>query len=240
MAQDSKLSYQEMDAILKRSVELQVRRGSTTFSEQDVLDAARELGVDAQTAAEVVGAHLARRPTAGELVPRPFNTRLRLEVSPDTFSLTIPPLPLSLGFLRSVAFAGGWLAFIAYLTSRMAESEALFAVFMAALWLSGLGLLRRLVLLVIRKTRLTLNRERGELASTLQRRRPLLTSELRVRTEADDTGDDDSEDDDAKTRRKATALFLEHGIDTIRLLQGYSRQEQRWIESELRAWLQNV
>ena len=30
---------------------------------------------------------------------------------------------------------------------------------------------------------------------------------------------------------------MEHGTETIALLDGYSEQEQRWMESELRAWL---
>lgn len=237
MRRDSKLSYQEMDAILKRSVELQVRRGSSKFSEQDVLEAARELGIDAHTAAEVVAAHLARRASAAELAPRPFDTRIQLEVSPDTFSLTIPPIRASLGLFASAGLSGAFLAFIAYWTSHQAEHDASWVLFTLVAWVGLLSLLGNLGLSLIRKTTLTLNREVGELRTTLGRRRPLLTPELNVHIDDVDTGDDD---DDGKRRPKTKALLLDHGIDTIQLMYGYSRQEQRWIESELRAWLHNV
>jgi hypothetical protein len=240
MPGDPKLSYQEMDTILKRSVELQARRGSTEFSAQDVLDAARELGINAHTAEEVVQVHLARRATAANLVPRPFNTRIRLEVSPDTFSLTIPPIRLSWGLLGSVAFSGGWLAAFAYWTSNAAVHDEGFALFSLAFWLALLGLVGSLALMLIRKTTLTLNRDVGELATTFGRRRALMTTELRVHIDDEESGNDDDDDDNGKTRKAKKQLRLEHGVDTLALLHGYSPQEQRWIESELRAWLQNV
>jgi hypothetical protein len=233
MRRDSKLSYQEMDAILKRSVELQARRGSTEFSEQDVLDAAKELGVDAQTAAEVVQAHLARRATAADLAPRPFDTRIQLEVSPDSFSLTVPPLRLDLRFLGALGVTGAWFAFISYFTSRFMGREA--GLIMVLIWLSGLGTLGGMVLMLIRKTRLTLNRDSGELTGILRRRRVLFTSQLRVRID-----DPPAREDDDRADSRPKVLLLEHGVETIRLLDGYSEQERRWIESELSAWLQNV
>jgi hypothetical protein len=41
----------------------------------------------------------------------------------------------------------------------------------------------------------------------------------------------------AVERQPAKALLLEHGTQTMPLLDGYSEQEQKWIASELQAWL---
>lgn len=238
MPRDSKLSYQEMDAILKRSAELQARRGSTEFSEQDVLDAAKELGIDEKTAAEVVETHLARRAAAVELVPRPFNTRIELEVSPDVLSLTIPPARPSPALVGPLVFSVAWLSFVAFWTSGAARGSLFFALFSLPFWFVGFGLLGKSGLPMIRKTTLTLNRDEGELAvGPIGRRRTLRTTELRVRI--DDQGRR-SQGGPPEDQKPTPVLLLEHGVDTIPLLFGYSPQEQRWIESELRAWLQNA
>lgn len=134
---------------------------------------------------------------------------------------------------------GGWLAAFAYWSSNAAKGDPGFALFTLAFWLALVGLVGGLALMLIRKTTLTLNRDVGELATTFGRRRALLTTELRVRIDDEESGNDD-DDDDGKPRKTKKQLRLEHGVDTFPLLHGYSPQEQRWIESELRAWLQNV
>ena len=238
MPRDSKRSYQEMDAILKRSAELQARRGSTEFSEHDVLDAAKELGIDAQTAAEVVETHLARRATAAELVPRPFNTRIQLEVSPDVLSLTIPPVRLSGPVLAPLVFSGVWLSFIAFWTWGASHGSVVFALFSVPFWLVGLSMLGKFGLPLIRTTTLTLNRDGGELVvSPVGRRREIRTQELRVRI---DNLVQPNQNSTQSAQKSPQVLMLEHGVDTYPLMFGYSPQEQRWIASELRAWLQNA
>src|SRR5262249_39476909 len=110
---DPKLSYDELVAILKQSTALEARRGAMTVSKQDLLDAARQLGIDEKAATEVVEAHLKRRAST-EGAPRPFNTRIALEVTPDLLSLTVPPLPPSGRTLGPLGFACFWLAFVGF------------------------------------------------------------------------------------------------------------------------------
>lgn len=234
---DAKLSYEELTAILKQSTDLQARRGPATFSKEDLLDAAGQLGIDAKTASEVVAAHLARRAST-ELVPRPFNTRVELEITPDLLSLTIPPLPVTAKTLAPLGFAGVWLAFIALWTAGAAHGSPLFAMFSLPFWAVGIAMLRRFGLPLIQRTQLTLDRDAGELtARPLGRRHALRTSELRVRI-----GDHVAlrQKGVGAEERPAQAVLIEHGVDTIALLDGFSPQEQKWIDSELRAWLANL
>jgi hypothetical protein len=141
--------------------------------------------------------------------------------------------------LGSVSFSGLWLAAFAYWTSHAAKGDPGFALFTLAFWLALLGMIGGLALMLIRKTTLTLNRDVGELAITFRRRRALMTPVLRVHIDDEESGTDD-DNDDGKPRKAKKQLLLEHGVDTFPLLHGYSPQEQRWIESELRAWLQTV
>lgn len=230
------LSYEELDDVLKRSTALQARRGNAVFTKQDLFDAARELGIDGKTAAEVVEAHFARRAST-KLAPRPFDTRVQLAVTPELLALTIPPLRPSPKHLAPLAFVGFWFAFIAFWTAGAARGSALFALFSLPFWAAGVGMLARFVLPLVQKTRLTLDRNAGELVvSPFGRRRALRTSELRVRI-----GEHvrHRQKGMAVEKEPGPALLLEHGVQTMALLDGYSPQEQRWIESELAAWLPN-
>ena len=237
MADDElRLSYEELDDILKRSTALQARRGSAMFTKQDLFDAAKELGIDGKTAAEVVDAHFACCAST-KLAPRPFDTRVELTVTPDLLALSIPPLRPSLKHLAPLGFVGFWFAFIACWTAGAAQGSTLFALFSLPFWAAGVGMLARFVLPLVQKTRLTLGRDGGELViSPFGKRRALRTSELRVRI-----GDyvRHRHKGMAVEKEPGQALLLEHGVQTMALLDGFSEQEQRWIESELAAWLPN-
>src|SRR5215212_6992795 len=119
---EKKLSYDELDDVLKRSTALQARRGDAVFTRQDLLDAASELGIDARTATEVVDAHFARRASV-KLAPRPFDTRVELQVTPDLLTLTIPPIRPSPKNLAPLAFVGFWFAFITFWTAGAAKGS---------------------------------------------------------------------------------------------------------------------
>ena len=236
--EDAKLSYEELEDLLRRSAALQARRGTATFTKQDLLNAAKELGVDAQIAGDLVDTHLARR-RATELAPRPFDTRIELSVAAEQLSLTIPPLRPTARHLGPLAFSGFWLAFVSFWTWGAAHGSALFAMFSLPFWAVGLGMLARSALPLVQRTRLTLSSDGGgELeAKPFGKRRALRTSELRVRI-----GEHVRFRQEGTSAEKAAgrALLLEHGVDTIPLLDGFSEQEQRWIEGELKAWLPNA
>lgn len=233
----AKLSHDELVAILKESADLEARRGAATFDRQDLMDAAKELGIDAQAASDMLEAHLARRASVA-VVPRPFDTRIELAVTPDQLSLTVPPLRPTGRTLAPLGFAVFWLGFIAFWTVGAAQSGPVFPLFSTPFWAVGIAMLTRFSLRLFQRTRLTLGRDAGELAVTpLGKRRVLRTSELRV-----------SIGDKVRMRQQglevreqaAPAVLLEHGVDTVALLDGFSPQEQRWIESELKAWLANT
>ncbi len=235
MADEKKaLSYEEFVSLLQRSTALENRRGPRTFSKDDLLKTASELGIDQRAAAELVDLHLARR-AAVEIVPRPFDTRIQLVTSPETLTLTVPPLRLTAQSLAPLGFIAVWFAFIALWTHGAMQGSGMFAAFSIPFWVAGLGMTWRFVMPLIQTARLTLDRDAGSFQiRPLGRTRSLRTSELNVRI-----GDhvryryQGSEVD----RKPAKALLVEHGTETMALLDGYSEQEQRWMESELRAWL---
>ena len=232
--QKKDLSYEEFVSILQQSTALENRRGPRTFSKDDLLKAAGEMGLDQKAAAELVDVHLARR-AAVELVPRPFDTRIQLETNPETLTLTIPPLPPGARSLTPLGFSAFWLAFVAFWTRGAMHGGWIFSAFSIPFWGVGLLMAWRSAMQLIQTTRLTLDRDGGSLqVRPLGRTRSIRTSELNVRV-----GDyvRDPQGGSNSDRRPARALLLEHGTATLPLLVGYSEQEQRWLESELRAWL---
>ena len=232
--QKQHLSYEEFVSLLQRSTALENRRGSRAYSKEDLLKAASEMGVDQAVAAELVDVHLARR-AAVELVPRPFDTRIQLAANPEAFTLTIPPLPVTAWSLAPLGFVAVWFAFIAVWTSGALRGSWMFAAFSIPFWAAGLAMVWRLVMPLIQTTRLTLDRDSGSFqVRPIGRTRSLRTSELNARI-----GDHVTyrHEGFAVDKKPAKALLLEHGTETMALLDGYSEQEQRWMESELRAWL---
>ncbi len=229
------LSYEEFAALLKGSVALQARKNGDRYSKEDLLAAAREPQIDSAVAAELVDTYIARR-GALSVAPRPFDTRIRLSAAPDRFELTIPPLRVRAATLAPLVFVAFWLGFTALWTRGVAQQESnLFAVFSIPFWAAGIGMAFRFVKPLVQTISLTLTRESGTLrGSPLGRTRTLRTSEVRARigefTRYRHEGA-------SVELRPAKAVLLEHGTETLPLLDGYSEQEQRWIESELQAWL---
>ncbi len=232
MADEKKeLSYEEFVSLLQRSTALENRRGPRTFSKDNLLKAASEMGVDQKAAAELVDLHLARR-AAVEVASRPFDTRIQFTSNPETLTLTIPPLPPSARTLAPLGFSAFWLAFVAFWTRGAMRGGWMFTAFSIPFW--GVGLLTawRSVMQLLQTTRLSLDREGGSLqVRPMGRTRSLRTAEINVRI-----GDHVRAGQDGD-RGPVPALLLEHGTETFPLLAGYSDREQRWLESELRAWL---
>lgn len=232
---EPELSHEELVSLLQRSVALQSRIGSRAFSRRDLLEAARELGIDHAVASEVVENHLAHRSSL-EITPRPFNTRLQLTVAPEILELTIPPLRPTARSLAPLGFVAFWLAFIGFWTSSaLLRGGGLSAAFSIPFWGAGLTMGWRLLMPLVRETRLRLHRDGGWFRiSPFGRTRKLHTPRLvprlgdHMRYRIEGLGFE---------TKPGTALLLEHGTETFALLDDYSDQEQRWVESEMRAWL---
>jgi hypothetical protein len=224
------LSRAEFLALLQGSAAVEARRSADRYSKDELLAAARELQIDPSVANELVEAYVAQRSIL-KLSPRPFDTRIQLSTGPDTFDLTIPPLPPNAKTLAQLVFAAVWLAFIAFWTHGAWRAGSLFATFSIPFWAAGVAMVVRAVKPLLQSTRLILGRDSGTLqTSPVGRTRTLRTSELKARI-----GDSERSRDQGIATAKA--LLLEHGTQTMPLLDGYSEQEQRWIASELESWL---
>jgi hypothetical protein len=231
---NERLSYEELVSILQKSVVAENRGGSRDFSKDDLVQAARELGIDPTVAEGLMGAHVARRGSV-ELAPRPFDSRIELVSQPGAFVLKVPALPLRAGHLTSLGFAAIWLAFIAFWTKGALRGGGMFAAFSIPFWAAGVGMVWRFLMPLVQRMELELGREHGSLrVSPLGKTCSFRTAEVRTRI-----GDHVRyRYEGASVEKKAgKALLIEHGTETIALLDGYSEQEQRWVESELRAWL---
>ena len=224
------LSRDEFLALLQGSATLEARRSPDRYSKDELLAAARELQIDPSVATEIVDAYVAQRSIL-KLSPRPFDTRIQLSTGPDAFHLTIPPQRLNAKILAQLGFSAVWFAFIAFWTRGAWRSGGLFVAFSIPFWAAGIGMTVRSVKDLLQTTRLVLTRDSGTLqTSPMGRTRTLRTSEIKARI-----------GDYARSRNQGDAtpkaLLLEHGTQTLPLLEGYSEQEQRWIASELQSWL---
>jgi hypothetical protein len=169
---------------------------------------------------------------------RPFDTRIELSTTPHTLALTIPPLRPTSKHLAPFGFAAFWFAIIAFVTVSQRPRGAFESLVLLLFWAVGFAMVWRFALPLVQTTRLTLDREKGTLAVTpFGRRRSLWTSELRshigehVRYRYETM---------SVAKRPGWALLLEHGVETYPLLDGYSEQEMRWLESELGDWLSRL
>ena len=228
------LSHEEFLALLQGSAALQARRGADRYSRDELLAAARELQIDPAVATELVDAYVVSR-DALKLSPRPFDTRIDLSTESDLLHLTIPPLRRNARTLAPFGFVAFWFAFIAFWTHGAMRGGGLFAAFSIPFWAAGVGMVFRFGMPLLQTTRLVLTRDSGTLRTTpFGRTQTLRTPELKARL-----GEYERYRHQGfqVERKPAKALLLEHGTHTIPLLDGYSEQEQRWIESELQSWL---
>jgi hypothetical protein len=226
-------THAELVELLQRSVALKAE-SERGYSEAEVAAAAAELGVDpalARKAADELEARRAKR----ALAPRPFDTRIALEVTDGRLKLRVPPVRPSPATLAPLGFMTFWFAFISFWTVNAARASALFAAFSTPFWIAGLGMLRRFLLPLFQVTTLELGPDGGSLATRpLGRRRALRAGELRVRL---------GEETRLQQRGMGAAsgpepvILLEHGTETLPLLAGFSEQERRWILAELEAFL---
>jgi hypothetical protein len=235
MADDPpKLSQQELALVLQRAAERETREGPRSFSPEEVVQAGRELGLAPGTVEAELKALVARKATAA-VRERPFDTRVKLESTPDRFVLRVPPRGLHGAAVVKLGFSVFWLGFVGFWTRSALSAGAppLFSLFSIPFWLVGVGLLGGAIRSIIGGERLELDRESGSLSrSPGGLVKKIQTRELRVRL-------------DRVRRRQAgpadtqetPVVTLEHGTRTFTLLEGFSDAEQRWVKAELEAWL---
>ncbi|HVU04651.1 MAG TPA: hypothetical protein VHE30_23010 [Polyangiaceae bacterium] len=227
---EEKFSHEELVQLLQRSVTLQERDAEKLYTESDLLSAARELGVSPEVMKKALAEHRARA-LAKRAAPRPFDTKIELDVTDSVFELRVPPLRVGQAQAVPLGFTTTWIGFIGFWTWGASRASFLFAAFSLPFWLAGIGMAKRFVAPLFRRTTLRLERNGAGVLVTgpFRRRRPLDVSALRVR----------------ETPALATmnagpipsALFLDHGTETLTLLEGFSDAEVLWVREELRAWL---
>lgn len=244
----SKLTYEELVAILKRSTEIQQRNDGRRFGKSDLVDMAREMGVDPDIATNLLEEHLARRSLV-QLESKPFNTRIKLDVADDTFHLRVPPLRIDVAFFVLLVVLSGIFAFAYFWTEgALSSGNSLFLAFSLPLWWVGLVSSWRILMSRVQSTEFRLDRTSGSLVvSPFGTRLSLQTEEIRMEEEhfvthgidelLDQFGEPADEKENAKEKVNNQPLTLEHGVDTIKLVEGYTVREKRWVEGELRSWL---
>jgi hypothetical protein len=230
-----KLSQQELTAVLRKAAERESLEGPRAFTAEDVVAAGRELGLARGTVEAVLAEHLARKNDL-TLVPRPFDTRIMLDVSPDRFVAHLPARGPNLQAVTRIGLSALVLPFIAFWTDAVLSQDApaVMAVMALPFWAAGLSMLGSGIGSMLTSQRLELTRAEGRLVSqpfgVTRRLRP---SELRPRL------------DRIRINRQRVGaeavsipvLAIDHGTRTYRLLPGFSEAEHRWLKSELERWL---
>jgi hypothetical protein len=228
--EEPKLSQQELTAVLRRAAERESIEGPRAFTADDAVAAGRELGLSRGTIEAVLAEHLARKKDL-TLVPRPFDTRIVVDASPERFVAHLPARGIHLQALAKLGMSGLFLPFVAVWTDALVSQDAP-ALIALPFWVAGLGMLAGGIGSMITSQRLELTRAEGRLVSRpfgfAQKLRP---SELRPRLEH------------VRLHRQRgggaaiPVLAVDHGTRTFRLLPGFSEAEHRWLKSELERWL---
>ena len=221
------LSYEELISILRKSATLQNSRETREFTKTDLVAAAAEVGIDREIVNQVVEAHLARRESS-IAAPRPVGSKIIVHATPERFELTVPPVRPAGTHAVALGFLGFWFATLAFVGHRAVGMGRVFTI---PLWLVGAAMSWWTVRPIMQRVRLTLEPGRGTLEiSPFGSRRSFATADLAVRiVETIVT--------DGQHRSTRRSLALEYGTETSALVAGYSDQEVRWVESELRNWL---
>ena len=222
------LTKEEFQRLLQRAAQRHTTTEPRIFTEQELIEAGQELGIDSVVVHQVYQEHqreLTRPPGRN----RPFDSKIMLEKSGDTLYLTLPPetrkvtAALMTGAVSAlvagiaalgapellIAGAGGGSALVSYLTIRSARTTR-----ELRLNRDGTGVLGRFI------------GKKG-------RGTPLVPGQLHVRLASRTVGDSQS------GGGRVDFLALDHGTETFELLHGYSHAEQAWVKEEIERWLGN-
>ncbi len=235
-SRDKKFDHALFERILRRAVELEAERGEDHFSDQDVIAAGQELGIDEEITREAAREVLGR--TTCE-VPRPPSSRVELDVSDEAMKLVAPPQPVTAGQLATMVLAVPWLAVTAMWTwdisRHLGWGPCLFSL---PFWGMGLRLLLGTLRDVIEQTELRLHVDGGELLrrwGTIERAIAIDPRQLKVRfRERRSMGS-------GLTKQTETAhLELEQKGRSVPILRTHPEPELVWLQAEIATWLANL
>jgi hypothetical protein len=220
------LTKQEFEQLLQRAAQRHTLDEPRVFTEQELVEAGQELGIDSLVVRRVYQEHereLSRPPGR----QRPFDSTLRLEKSGDTLYLTIPP---TTGKATAAGMTGAVSALVASIAAVGSPAPLL------ALAGGGAALVSYLAIRSARTTReLRLNRDGTGVLGWFRGKRgrgtPLKPGQLHVRLGSRMLGDAQS------GGRRQDFLALDHGTETFELLHGYSHAEYLWVKEEIERWL---
>jgi hypothetical protein len=237
MADDPpRLSEAELALVLKKAAEHEGGDPGVRFTPEEVLEAGRELGLAPEAVRSEIDALIARRrrPPRG----RPFDSDLQLNAGLGRFSLRVPArgphtsamLKLAGGIL-CLAICAQWSA-----ATLSASGDGSSLAVSTPFWLLGLFVVGSAVAAMLSSYRLEVDRERGYLLSLPWRlKRRLRTAHIRVRLDRITRGEADGQGG-----TEVPVLVLECGRMELRLLEGFTEVEQRWVKAELDDWLAAV
>jgi hypothetical protein len=230
---EHKLTESEFKEILKRATDLDAAE-KRDFTDEDLQDAANELGLSPAALAAAQTEHLAYAALEKKapVLPRPFDTQLGLQSLPGAFSVTVPPLGVRTSTVGAVAASLLVLAFMTFWTLGASRGSPLFALFSIPGWIGGLSALASSIAKIAMRTELALTRQSGLLIRSIgpfARRIALDPKHIVARLD-----DDVTETRNGMTRDPFVAL--KHGTRTYKLLQDYSVAEQEWVHAELQRW----
>jgi hypothetical protein len=232
---DDKFTHEELVALLERSIALEDAARDRIYSREDLVLAAKELGVGAEVMERAIEERRARL-AAIRRAPKPFGTKIELSTENGRFELRVPPPPPSASSVGPAVFTGTWLSFIGFWTTGAAHASFFFAAFSAPFWLAGLGMAARVGLPLVRSTTLSLGREDGVLsARPFGKKHVLRVDALRIAAESASVGF--AKEGTGDPLQKIPGLVLEHGTETFPLLEGFSDAEREWVRAELETWL---
>jgi hypothetical protein len=227
------LSRVEFEQLLQRAVERHAKDGPRTFSEGELVEAGRELGIDGETVRAVYLEHQREqaRDEARTLRPperqRPFDSKLTL-VRDDTFTLTIPPRT---SFKVAAVLVPVLFAALLAGVLRIVASPVVPAI------VGGVGALISLIVIQAARTtrQLVLNRDGSGLLvrerGGRQKGIPLQAGQVHARLASREIRDSQGH------VSHVPFVALDHGTQTHDLLENYSHAEQAWAVDEIERWL---
>jgi len=223
------LSRVEFEQLLQRAVERHAKDGPRTFSEGELVEAGRELGIDGETVRAVYLEH--QREQAQVMRPpqrqRPFDSKLTL-VRDDTFTLTIPPRT---SFKVAAVLVPVLFAAMLAGVLRIVASPVVPAI------VGGVGALISLIVIQAARTtrQLVLNRDGSGLLVRERGGRgkgiPLHAGQVHARLASREIRDSQGH------VSRVPFVALDHGTQTHDLLENYSHAEQAWAVDEIERWL---
>jgi hypothetical protein len=133
-----------------------------------------------------------------------------------------------------IGFAIAWFSFLGVFMRDAVQAGIGMTLFTTPFWIAGAVMIGTIVAPLVQRARLELGPDEARLSFKPFGRTRALRSKMLVARLSERQR---SPDEDGKRPPPEPILALEHGVQTFHLLEGYSEQERRWLEAELKAWL---